>query len=317
MGAKQKVKQTKASRREKARRAEELKALFEQNEASRATSTQEPTSSYVTPTPTLTELTESQKAIRSDELTQTKSAFSSVSYEKPREATSLRTVVAAQPYSPARRLDQPAIAPATAAKRESEPNRGLGLALLGAAALIGFLGFWNVRYSQNQAALRQNPNQSKSSAVVKDERARVEFYRQQMGHRLNQQRVDVEVQNFIQAPSLAVGERAGENRSSVTSGLPLAPATIENTTGGYASRNRTTPLPPDHPDARVYYSLEEEQHRDEYTRQVNRDYVNEFVRNAEREGLKVRVDGDYNIIDVERDGRSLMRNPGSEQGPAR
>lgn len=324
MGAKQKVKQAKSSQRENARRAEELKALFEQAEPQpkQAEPRREPaavsqmTSSYATPTPTLTELTESQRRIQQAELTRTMTTSPTVSQSRPREATSLRTVIAHQPYSPARRLDQPAVVSPKVEKAESEPNRGLGVILLLAAALLGFIGYWNVQYSQKHAVVRAKPVASQTGATAED-RTRVDFYRQQLGHRLNQQRVDVEIQNYTRAPSLSVADRPGAHAPNMMMGLPLAPQTVENSTGVYSSRFRTTPISPDHPDARIQYGLQEEEHRDEYTRQVNKDYVEEFVRNAQREGLKVEIDSNYNVIDIKRNGSSLMRNPGSEQGPAR
>lgn len=317
MGAKQKVKQVKTSKREKARRAEELKALFEQAEPQQTTApVSEMTSSYATPTPTLTELTESQKRVQQIESTRTMTSPGAVSYARPRESTSLRTVIAHQPYSPARRMDQPSAVSPKVEKAESEPNRGLGVILLCAAALLGFVGYWNVQYSQKQTIVRTKPAASEKGASAED-RSRVDFYRQQMGHRLNQQRVDVEVQNYTRAPSLSTSDQPGAGGSKMMMGLPLAPQTVENSTGVYSSRFRTTPISPDHPDARIQYGLQEEEHRDEYTRQVNRDYVEEFVRNAQREGLKVEIDSDYNVIDIKRNGSSVMRNPGSEQGPAR
>lgn len=317
MGAKKKLKQAHSSKREKARRAEELKALFEQAQAHQESAPNESTSSFVTPTPTLTELTESQKRVQKQEMTQTLTATGDVrTYERPKESTSLRTVIAHQPYSPARRLDQVPKAPAAEVIEEDQPNRGLGIALLCAAIFLGFVGYWNIQYSQKRTAVRTHQPAPSKGATAED-RVRVDFYRQQLGHRLNQQRVDVEVQNYTRAPSLSEADRPGVHQSNMMRGVPLAPQTVENTTGVYSSRFRTTPLSPDHPDARIYYGLQEEQHRDEYARQVDRHYVEEFVKNARREGLKVELDSDYNVIDVQKDGRSLMRNPGSEQGPAR
>lgn len=318
MGAKQKVKQAKVSKREKALRAEELKALFESAQPQEVPdSVSDGTSSYATPTPTLTELTESQKRVQQTGLTRTMTVSSGmVSSARPKESTSLRTVIAHQPYSPARRLDQPSVVAPKTQKVETEPNRRLGVVLLCAAALLGFVGYWNVQHSQRQNVVRSKPVAGDASASAED-RSRVDFYRQQLGHRLNRQRVDVEIQNYTRAPSLTASDRPGTGDTKMMMGLPLAPQTVENTTGVYSSRFRTTPISPDHPDARIQYGLQEEEHRDEYTRQVNKDYAEEFVRNARREGLKVELDSEYNVIDIKRDGRSLMRNPGSEQGPAR
>lgn len=315
MGSKKKLKQAHFSKREKAHRAEELKALFEQRQTQHEPLPIESTSSFVTPT--LTELTESQKRVQQVDLTQTMAAAGAVrTHERPKESTSLRTVIAHQPYSPARRLDQVPKVRAAEFEEKEQPNRGLGVVLLFAAIFLGFVGYWNIQYSQKRSEVRSHKPESSKGATAED-RMRVDFYRQQLGHRLNQQRVDVEVQNYRRAPSLSDVDRPGTHQSNMMRGLPLAPQTLENTTGVYSSRFRTTPLSSDHPDARIYYGLQEEQDRDEYARQVDRDYVEEFVKNARREGLKVELDSDYNVIDVQKDGRSLMRNPGSEQGPAR
>jgi hypothetical protein len=188
--------------------------------------------------------------------------------------------------------------------------------LLFAALGFAFVGYWNFHYSRTQMREKTKiaPHSGDSSS---EDRSRVDFYRHQLGHRLNQQRVGVELQNYSKAPGLSDVDLPQVTGFHDTLGVPIAPQTIENTTGVYSSRYQTEPLSPDHPDARIYYGLHEEQHRDEYVRQANRDYVEQFIRNAKREGLKVEIDSDYNVIEVHRESGGSRKNPGAVQGPAR
>ena len=66
----------------------------------------------------------------------------------------------------------------------------------------------------------------------------------------------------------------------------------------YGAATRTEPVPVDHPDARIQYGLQEEQHREEFDRRVQNEYVKEFVENARRDGVKVVLDKDANVIEV-------------------
>jgi hypothetical protein len=69
-------------------------------------------------------------------------------------------------------------------------------------------------------------------------------------------------------------------------GLPLKPEAHHRET----SRERMEPMDPDSPDARVQYQLQEQQALNDWERNAQKQYIDEFVANAAREGYRVQVD---------------------------
>lgn len=313
MGAKQKSKEKLQpdGKNTKARRAEELRALFnaEQKTAGQNTNTENKT---LTPTPT--ELTASRRPVAGDDLAKTGTAYSALSstrpYERPKEATSLRTVVSSQPYSPARRIDVP-VRPVAKEKEQEESNRWLGPLLLIAAIFMGIVGYWNIERSSALRAAKSIPVADSKRPVNSEDRSRVDFYRQQLGHRLNRQRVDVEVENIVRSPSLGLTDAPKSDRAMMY-GAPLMPEGYYN----MSPRDRTTPVHPDHPDARIQYGLQEEEHRDQFQKLADKAFAQEFISNARANGYDITLDSDYNVIDVKNvSGQS--RVPGSAPGSSR
>jgi len=315
MGAKKstKEKQQSEGKRTKVRRAEELRALFDSAEVDSAKAPEHTNSKTLTPTPT--ELTASRRPkVANSDLTKTGTATNSASsvrtYERPQEATSLRTVVSSQPYSPARRIDVPVRHQLKEAEPE-ESNRWLGPLLLVAAIFMGFVGYWNIERSAAMRAARANPATDSKRPVNSEDRSRVDFYRQQLGHRLNRQRVDVEVENVVRAPSLGITDAPKSDRAMMY-GAPLMPEGYYRT----SPRDRSTPVHPDHPDARIQYGLQEEEHRDQFQQLADKAFAQEFISNARADGYDVTLDSEYNVIEVKNlPGQS--RVPGSAPSSGR
>lgn len=285
-----KEKQRSDGKRTKARRAEELRALFESSDRVEYTDDK-------TLTPTPTELTASRRPKEADgDLTKTRTATSSPAalriYERPQEATSLRTVVSNQPYSPARRIDVP-VRPQAKEKEQDDSNRWLGPLLLVAALFMGFVGYWNIERSAAMRAAKSIPATDAKRQVNSDDRSRVDFYRQQLGHRLNRQRVDVEVENVVRSPTLGISDVPKSDRAMMY-GAPLMPEGYYRT----SPRDRSTPVHPDHPDARIQYGLQEEEHRDQFQQMADKAFTQEFISNARANGYDVKLDSEYNVIDV-------------------
>lgn len=285
-----KEKQRSDGKRTKARRAEELRALFESSDRVEYTDDK-------TLTPTPTELTASRRPKVADgDLTKTRTATSSPAalriYERPQEATSLRTVVSNQPYSPARRIDVP-VRPQAKEKEQDDSNRWLGPLLLVAALFMGFVGYWNIERSAAMRAAKSIPATDAKRQVNSDDRSRVDFYRQQLGHRLNRQRVDVEVENVVRSPTLGISDVPKSDRAMMY-GAPLMPEGYYRT----SPRDRSTPVHPDHPDARIQYGLQEEEHRDQFQQMADKAFTQEFISNARANGYDVKLDSEYNVIDV-------------------
>ncbi len=317
MGAKQKskTKLQQESKRTKVRRAEELRALFnsasENAEPEKADKTIATENRTLTPTPT--ELTASRRsplALSDQTNTSTRTATAVRLSNRPQETTSLRTVVSSQPYSPARRLDTP-IRPQVVEEESHESSRWLGPLLLLAALFMGFLGYWNIERSSALRAAKSVSADTKR-AVNSEDRSRIEFYRQQMGHRLNRQRVDVEIENVVRSPTLGPADAPLADRAMMY-GAPLMPEGYYKT----SSRDRLTPVHPDHPDARIQYGLQEEQDRDQFQQLADKAYAQDFISNARANGFDVTLDEDYNVIDVKKSSGETMRAPGSAPGLAK
>jgi hypothetical protein len=310
MGAKKstKEKQRPDGKRTKARRAEELLALFDSAEPVEYTE-----SKTLTPTPTVLTASRRPQPLATD-LTKTSTATSAPgsarTYERPQESTSLRTVVSSQPYSPARRIDVP-VRHQAKEKEQEDSNRWLGPLLLVAAIFMGFVGYWNIERSAALRAAKAIPAADSRRTVSAEDRSRVDFYRHQLGHRLNRQRVDVEVENVVRSPSLGLADAPKSDRAMMY-GVPLMPE-------GYfrsSPRDRSTPLHPDHPDARIQYGLQEEEHRDQFQQMADKAFAQEFISNARANGYDVTLDSEYNVIDVKNlPGQS--RVPGSAPGSSR
>ncbi len=299
----------------KAKRDSELRALFDaagnhtQTEVSnqtfnaRLSQTQTPT-----PTPTVpTEVTDANASRMT----------SSLAYERP-EATKtrapLRTVIAENPYKPARRLD----APPRGKDENDETAWWLGPALISGALAMFAVGWLHIQRSNVVAHPVGHPTSTLES-MKRETADKISFYRNQLGHRLNRDRVNVEILNQRAAPPLDATASPQLDRSMMR-GVPLMQENYvdQNYSG---SRNNVENLNIDHPDARIQYGLQEEQHRDEFDRRVQAQYTREFIENARREGIDVTVDLDGNVIRVAPLGSSQnsSRTPGGgfSSGPVR
>lgn len=327
MGSKKRRSKVKfAGQETKARRAEELRALFNDNaptssgfadqtqtQKSFGAGTQVTAATMLTPTPTptlptqATDVTKTEATqIRRYERTQT---FAGAPLDQTTTGTSsrppLRTVISAHPYTPAKRVDL------GARDRDRKTDWWLGPALIFAAVVMLGLGWLHIE----RARLVDHPVGHQSStleAFTRETRQKVEYYRKQLGHRLNRDRVNVEILNARMAPKLdrtVVPKVDG----SMMRGVPMMQENYVDQ--NYGSQMKLDPMPVDHPDARIQYGLQEEQLREEYDRRVQQEYMREFVENARRDGVRVVLDKEGNVVHVEAlDGG---RTPGSYEGSSR
>lgn len=278
----------------KARRAEELRSLFNQ-------ATEFPTQL----TPTLSRTL--------DEPTPTPTVPTDVVDQKT--ATKLTVASQTQTITPPPIVQPKSVLQRTAAQslrtdKDDPAAWWFGPLLLLATALLFGLGWFHVQRSQNRMSseprvesLAQKIEQEKAA----DTKIQVEYYKHQIGQRLNRDRISVEVDNQLTAPALTGAEAATRHRS-LTYGVPLMPE-------GYkpkSYRDRSEPVAIDHPDARIQYGLQEEQNHDEFRKRADQDYMKEFIENAHSEGLDVKFDSNMNVISVE--PYNGPRRP-SNQGP--
>lgn len=289
MGSKKRSK-TKVEGTATNRRVEEIRQLFNDSELK-----------TLTPTPTIKTAPSAVGSVAGS-MDKTRSQV----YESATTKTQapLRTVISSSPYQAAKRIDV----------REEENEKTewwLGPVLILGALLLFGLGWLHIERS-GSIAHPVGHTTSTLEAVRRENEAKVEFYRKQLGHRLNRDRVNVELQNSRSAPAIEPGAVRQTDRSMM-SGVPLMQENYVDQ--NYGPRTESQPVPIDRPDARIQYSLQEEQHRAEFDRRVEQRDIDEFVENARREGVHVILDADANVINVERitgsDRGGKTRTPGS------
>ena len=135
---------------------------------------------------------------------------------------------------------------------------------------------------------------------------RVELHRNLTGWKLNRERASVETTNQLSAPALPA-DIVKVRPPDIMSGVPLQAESNSR------RDEKIVPVNPDYPDARVMYSLQEEQDKNEWDRRVQAQYVKEFIANAERAGYKLKVnsDGQITIISYPKNPPVDARMPGS------
>lgn len=301
-GKKHRNKTKTQSRPTKSRREEELRALFNGHDAhgAQASSSESGFSGSVTktildltPTPTPTPTATIPSAV-----TDRKRA------RNPEAATESRTIdlqAAAQRKAQSRGQDR---------ERDRQVAWWFGPLLILATILLFGFGWFHVQRpkginhrSGTLGIAAQKSDGDKDSSV----KQQVEYYKRQLGQRLNRDRIAVEIDNQLAAPQLRGGEAIVSHKPHIN-GVPLMPE-------GYqpkSSRDRTEPVSIDHPDARIQYSLQEEQDRDEFQKKADKAYIKEFIDNARDEGFEVKLDSNLNVISVE--PYHGARRP-SNQGP--
>ncbi len=167
------------------------------------------------------------------------------------------------------------------------------LFIVPAIALVGYAAF------APTAAPVTAPQSQLSTEQIQE---RLNFHRSTTGSRLNRERIDVQIQNHMQAPDLA-GDAHKVKPYDMMKGVPL--------TGEVPiySRNekKQWPVNPSHPDAKIMYGLQEEQERIEFERRAQSAWVNEFKENARKEGYDVKVDKFGNV--------KAKRLPAEDIGP--
>lgn len=284
-------------------RADELRAMLA------AAPVIQPNQTQTTPSVTATVASMPAVVSRPMSPTPASSATPTNSAPAPKKVcvTPLRTVIAAKPYTPAKRVDL------GAREREKKTPWWLGPALIATAILVLGLGWLNVQRSGLTKQPVGHPTTTLDS-LTREARKKVAFYQKQLGHRLNSRRVAVELTNLRAAPPLDVSNVPRVDRSMMR-GVPLMQENYVDQ--NYGSRNKVEPMSQDHPDARIQYGLQEEQERTEFDRRAEQEYIREFVENARRDGVHVRLDQDSNVIAVEPISGADRRPGAYDSGVAR
>ncbi len=136
---------------------------------------------------------------------------------------------------------------------------------------------------------------------------RLAFHRSLTGSRLNRERIDVQIQNHLDAPELSGSEKKIK-APDIMSGLPLVGE--QNSFSQKLKGDRV--VNPSHPDAQVMYGLQEEQDRKGFESQARKAWINEFIENARRDGYAVKIDKFGNVLSKKLPARE--REPSNETG---
>lgn len=297
-------------------RTPEMRYLGLSGETSTATNGATSTKT-LTPTSTPTVPTESHAPMATPSTT-TRAAttnFSTTNFSATKTHQSgrapLRTVISDSPYKPARRIDSKN----DFESDDSKTEWWLGPVLVLSAALMMGLGWMHIQRSNLVANPVGHPSATAAEKAALEIDAKVKFYRSQLGHKLNRDRMNVEIQNSISAPRIDGLATKAVDRSMMM-GVPMMQENYVPQNYGPATKTQAVPV--DHPDARIHYGLQDQQDEQEFDRRVEAEYVREFIENARREGVKVTLDKNQNVIDVEPLPGRGRRQPGSfDQGSTR
>ena len=166
-------------------------------------------------------------------------------------------------------------------KDDDERERFFLLAIVGILLLGGFF----LMVTSNHEA-----GQSLRVLSKAEEAQRIEFHKQLTGATLNRQRIGVEYDNYMSAPALPLTAQ----KIKQPTGLEGIPLQMERNTRD-RSDEHPIPVDPDYADARVQYSLQEEQDASEWQARAQKEYVNDFVANAAKAGYKVQVNKNLDV----------------------
>lgn len=189
----------------------------------------------------------------------------------------------------------------------AQNRKWIGLCMVVGAVVMGLIGFLS-----NQSSFRHEENWIGHTPQKKVEhQARVDFYREQLGRKLNRDRVRAELLNQGEAPSLTRQRPPVMDADPVLKGLPLDQ---EGSHIYSLGRRSSEKLDENSPDGRIQSGLREQQERLAWERAAEKEAVAEFLQNARLQGYKVILDKDLNVVDVRilpRSERELLN-----RGPA-
>jgi hypothetical protein len=177
----------------------------------------------------------------------------------------------------------------SASRRPKQQSNSVRYALLILAiAVIGFAV--KAQLASNQKAAAVSAEAEPPSDVLND---RVAFHREEVGRKLNRERLNVQYQNGIEGARLPQVIKKVPDTDMLI-GVPL----VEESAARERSRDRHEQVNPSYADTYVQYSLQEQQQINEWEKTAQKEYVDEFIANAARAGYKVKVDklGNVSVV---------------------
>ncbi len=189
---------------------------------------------------------------------------------------------------------------------DASPSRTYWLESLFLFSAISIFGFvW-------MSGMRSGFFESASEGLVHERdrqefRERVERHRLLTGAKINRERIDVEIRNEQLAPRLPEGARPTPQTERPFGASNAAPQGVSyglSLEGEQhhrkSSRDRLESLNPNYPDARILMTLQDEQEGIVWEKKAQQLYIKEFLANAAKQGVKLRVDKDGNVTIDER-----------------
>jgi len=140
--------------------------------------------------------------------------------------------------------------------------------------------------------IEQTPSAAEQAALsAKKLQERVSYHRDEIGRKLNRERIKVEFENTQAAP-IGVREPKQPSAPDMMLGVP------------FVSQRPTAPLGadkqeaanPDESENRVQYTLAEQQAATDWENTARKQYIDDFIANAAKAGYKIRVDPSGRVV---------------------
>ncbi len=185
--------------------------------------------------------------------------------------------------------------------RQNEPDKFERIAwvlLIGTGVLVGYA--YNSSQSAHHAELA-SVSPKKNPQISPD---RVEFHRNEIGVKLNEERIGVQYDNVRLAPSLAKSKPTEPYSPDITNGVPLTQEPYHR----QDEIEKLQSVSSRYADIDVQNKLGQAEQTGDGTEAERSKFVHEFVRNAASEGVEVSV---HSNLDVD-----IVREPQSIEGPS-
>ncbi len=167
-------------------------------------------------------------------------------------------------------------------KAKDKSNSAAAILLI---LLFGFIGYGIGEWRNSGASSGVTEDKADLKTAEQALQERVQFHRSLTGTKLNRDRIQVEVENALTAPVPTSNTYAAPPRDMMA-GVPLVAETLPNP----SYRDRLKAANPDLADARIMYTLQEQQAANDWEEEARQQYIQEFITNAAKAGYKVKVD---------------------------
>lgn len=175
----------------------------------------------------------------------------------------------------------------SASKKHRKDEASWPLILASAIFLLGvYLVFNAITKGTAQVEEIADPRQAEL-----EREQRVEYYKRQLGERINRSRTLAEHQMTKEARQAPPRYQQESGYRQSVEGLPLDYEAVS-----YAPREQSQQVQYDLPDHKIAYDLRDEQNADFWVEEAQRKFLREYLLNARAQGYDLVIDSNYNVI---------------------